>query len=95
MIIVQIYVDDIIFGATYEQLCKELSLLMSKKYEMSMMVELTFFLGLQVKQSEKGITINQRKYIKDLLVKFNFENCSIMKTPMALLVKLDANLQSI
>ena len=53
MIIVQIYVDDIIFGATNEELCQEFSKLMQGEFEMSMMGELNFFLGLQVKQKEK------------------------------------------
>ena len=60
MLIVQIYVDDIIFGATNEQLCQEFSKLMQGEFEMSMMGELNFFLGLQVKQ--KGIFISQAKY---------------------------------
>ena len=49
------YVDDIIFGATLECLCEEFSSLMGKEFEMSMMGELTFFLGLQIKQSSNGI----------------------------------------
>ena len=54
-ILVQIYVDDIIFGATNNSLCKEFSKLMQTEFEMSMMGELKFFLGLQIKQGEKGI----------------------------------------
>ena len=56
---------------------------MSKQYEMSMMGELTFFLGLQVKQLKGGIFINQGKYVRDLLSKFNLHTVSSMKTPMA------------
>ena len=59
---------------------------------MSMMGELTFFLGLQVKQNDKDIFISQSKYVKDLLNKFDFNQCSIMKTPMARLVKLDEDI---
>ena len=59
VILVQIYVDDIIFGPTNEKLCKKFSKLMSDKYEMSLMGELTYFLGLQVKQTKDGIFINQ------------------------------------
>ncbi|KAI3685730.1 hypothetical protein L6452_34988 [Arctium lappa] len=88
LILVQIYVDDIIFGATDQSLCDEFASLMKSQYEMSMMGELTFFLGLQVKQSSDGIFINQSKYIRDLLKKFNFENSSPMKTPMAPPLKL-------
>ncbi|KAI3685467.1 hypothetical protein L6452_34711 [Arctium lappa] len=91
LILVQIYVDDIIFGATDESLCDEFASLMKSQYEMSMMGELTFFLGLQVKQSSEGIFINQSKYIRDLLKKFNFENSSPMKTPMAPPLKLHAD----
>ncbi|KAI3696584.1 hypothetical protein L6452_28974 [Arctium lappa] len=61
------------------------------KYEMSMMGELTFFLGLQIKQLSEGIFINQSKYIRDLLKKFDFENCSPMKTPMAPPLKIHAD----
>ena len=54
-IIVLIYVDDIIFGATNESLCKDFSNVMKSKFEMSMMGEHKFFLGLQIKQDNKGI----------------------------------------
>ena len=91
VILVQIYVDDIIFGSTDEKLCKKFSKLMSDKYEMSLMGELTYFLGLQVKQTKDGIFINQEKYVKDLLNKFDMNQCSSMKTPMAPPVKLDAD----
>ncbi|WP_251363028.1 reverse transcriptase domain-containing protein, partial [Escherichia coli] len=67
ILIVQIYVDDIIFGSTNENLCKNFSSLMQKEFEMSMMGELTFFLGLQIKQTENGTFINQTKYIKEIL----------------------------
>ncbi|KAJ9552796.1 hypothetical protein OSB04_016841 [Centaurea solstitialis] len=91
IILVQIYVDDIIFGATDSSMCDEFANLMSTNYEMSMMGELSFFLGLQVKQTKEGIFINQSKYTKDLLKKFSFESCSPMKTPMAPPVKLDSD----
>ncbi|KAJ9545067.1 hypothetical protein OSB04_024774 [Centaurea solstitialis] len=58
----QIYVDDIIFGSTKAKLCKKFESLMQSQYKMSMMGELTYFLGLRVKQSEKGIFISQGKY---------------------------------
>ncbi|KAI3678626.1 hypothetical protein L6452_37925 [Arctium lappa] len=65
--------------------------LMKSKYEMSMTDELTFFLGLQIKKTPEGIFINQSKYICDLLKKFDFENCSSMKTPMAPPLKVSAD----
>ncbi|KAJ9541914.1 hypothetical protein OSB04_028420 [Centaurea solstitialis] len=79
----QIYVDDIIFGSTKAKLCKKFESLMQSQYKMSMMGELTYFLGLQVKQSEKGIFISQGKYVRDMLKKFDLTTCSKMKTPDA------------
>src|SRR5581483_8958724 len=62
---------------------------MQSQYKMSMMGELTYFLGLQVKQSEKGILISQGKYVREMLKKFELTTCSEMKTPMAPPLKLD------
>ncbi|KAJ9541999.1 hypothetical protein OSB04_028505 [Centaurea solstitialis] len=87
--LVQIYVDDIIFGSTNPKLCEKFDLLMKSEYKMSMMGELTFFLGLQIKQSEKGIFINQGKYVLDMLKKFDLTSCTPMKTPMAPPLSLD------
>nr|GEX09780.1 hypothetical protein [Tanacetum cinerariifolium] len=70
ILLVQIYVDDIIFGATNKYLCKSFEKLMKDKFQMSLMGELTFFLGLQVKQKEDGIFINQDKYVAEILKKF-------------------------
>ncbi|KAL2319362.1 hypothetical protein Fmac_028331 [Flemingia macrophylla] len=80
--IVQIYVDDIIFGATNEQLCKEFSSMMRDEFEMSMMGELKFFLGLQILQLDERIKIHQMKYTKELLKKFKMDDAKEMKTPM-------------
>jgi len=66
-IIVQIYVDNIIFGAINELLCKEFSELMQMEFEMSMMGELRFFLGLHIEKAYNKILIHQSKYIKELL----------------------------
>nr|GEY57849.1 hypothetical protein [Tanacetum cinerariifolium] len=70
ILLVQIYVDDIIFGATNKGLCKSFEKLMKDKFQMSTMGELTFFLGLQVKQKKDGIFISQDKYVADILRKF-------------------------
>ena len=67
ILIIQIYVDDIIFRATNEDLCLEFSKLMQSEFEMSMMGELTFFLKLQIKISSEDIFIRQSKYIKKIL----------------------------
>ncbi|KAJ9561765.1 hypothetical protein OSB04_006925 [Centaurea solstitialis] len=89
ILLVQIYVDDIIFGSTNPKLCEKFELLMKTEYKMSMMGELTYFLGLQIKQSEKGILINQGKYVLDMLKKFDLTSCTPMKTPMAPPLSLD------
>ncbi|KAI3669130.1 hypothetical protein L6452_40354 [Arctium lappa] len=91
LILIQIYVDDIIFGSTNQKFCKNFSKIMETKFEMSMIGELNFFLGLQVKQLSEGIFINQAKYIKDMLRKFNMSDSSVMKTPMATGTLLDAD----
>nr|GEZ80835.1 hypothetical protein [Tanacetum cinerariifolium] len=70
ILLVQIYVDDIIFGATNKALCQSFEKLMKDKFQMSSMGELTFFLGLQVKQKKDGIFISQDKYIAKILRKF-------------------------
>jgi hypothetical protein len=89
IILVQIYVDDIIFGSTKPSMCDKFASLMKSEYKMSMMGELTYFLGLQIKQSEKGIFISQGKYVSDMLKKFDLTSCSSMKTPMAPPLTLD------
>jgi len=89
LLIVQVYVDDIIFGATSDSLCKEFAELMSSEFEMSMMGELTFFLGLQIKQSPQGTSICQEKYIKELLKKYTLIDAKALDTPMSSSVRLD------
>ena len=88
IIIIQIYVDDIIFGSTCQDMCDEFSKIMHDEFEMSMMGELNFFLGLQIKQLDDGIFFNQSKYIKEMLKKFGLEDTKPMKTPMATNTKL-------
>ncbi|XP_057975241.1 uncharacterized protein LOC131162650, partial [Malania oleifera] len=95
MLLVQIYVDDIIFGATNDELCNEFAKCMQSEFEMSMMGELSFFLGLQIKQANHGTFICQSKYIRDLLKKFNMEDCKILGTPMNSSIKLDKDEQGI
>ncbi|GJY93767.1 putative ribonuclease H-like domain-containing protein [Tanacetum coccineum] len=74
IILVQIYVDDIIFGSTKKSWSDEFEALMKGRFQMSAMGELTFFLGLQVKQSHDGIFISQDKYVAEILKKFDFES---------------------
>jgi len=78
-LIVQIYIDDIIFDATNEYLCKDFAKCLQDKFEMSMMRELNFFLHFQIKETKDDIFINQRKYIKDLLKRFGMEHLKIIK----------------
>ena len=89
MLLVQIYSDDIIFGATNVSLCEEFAKCMHSDFEISTMGELNFIVGLQIKQLREGTFINQAKYIKDLLKKFNMEEVQTMKTVMSSSIKLD------
>nr|GEX95230.1 hypothetical protein [Tanacetum cinerariifolium] len=92
IMLIQIYVDDIIFGSTDLKYCTKFSNLMVKHFEMSMMGEMKFFLGLQVNQFSKGIFINQSKYILDILKRFRMENCDAVPAPMVEHAKLNLNL---
>ncbi|GJT91183.1 putative ribonuclease H-like domain-containing protein [Tanacetum coccineum] len=82
ILLVQVYVDDIIFGSTKRSLCTEFEKMMHKKFQKSSMGELTFFLGLQVKQKEDGIFISQDKYVTKILKKFGFTDVKTASTPM-------------
>nr|GEW21187.1 hypothetical protein [Tanacetum cinerariifolium] len=92
IMLIQIYVDDIIFGSTNPKYCIKFSDLMVKRFEMSMMGEMKFFLGLQVNQFSNGIFINQSKYILDILKRFGMENCDTVPTPMVEQAKLKLDL---
>ena len=89
ILLVQIYVDDIIFGSTNKSLCEDFSKCMHNEFEMSMMGELNYFLGLQIKQSKEGIFLNQSKYIRDLLNRFGMKYSKAASTPMSPTIKLD------
>jgi hypothetical protein len=82
LFVCQIYVDDIIFGSTNHVYVEEFSRTMTKRFEMSMMGELKFFLGFQVKQMKEGTFICQTKYTQDMLKKFDMVNAKPIKTPM-------------
>nr|GEZ47090.1 retrovirus-related Pol polyprotein from transposon TNT 1-94 [Tanacetum cinerariifolium] len=89
ILVVQVYVDDIIFGSTHPTYIQLFSDLMKIRFEMSMMGEMTFFLGLQVNQSPYGIFINQSKYVLEVLEKYGMESCDPIGTPMEIKDKLD------
>nr|GEX30351.1 uncharacterized mitochondrial protein AtMg00810-like [Tanacetum cinerariifolium] len=82
VLLVQVYVDDIIFGSTSYKLCKQFKKLMTKKFKISMMGELTYFLGMQIKQDDKGISIYQEQYTWNLLKKHEISDSSSVKSPM-------------
>ncbi|GJS88321.1 putative ribonuclease H-like domain-containing protein [Tanacetum coccineum] len=82
ILLVQVYVDDIIFKSIKKPLCNEFEQMMQKKFQMSSMGELTFFLGLQVQQKKDGIFISQDKYVVDILKKFDFITVKTTSTPM-------------
>jgi hypothetical protein len=91
-LIAQIYVDDIIFGTTLDSLVHEFSEEMKQEFKMSMIGELNYFLGLQVKQTAEGIFISQSKYAKDLVKQFGLDGKSRTRTPMSTSVKISSDL---
>ena len=88
MIIVEVCVDDIIFGSDDEKLNENFSKRMQQEFEMSFLGEMNFFLGLQIVQCKKGIFIHQSKYIKDMLKIFQLEHYRHVCTPMTVGYKL-------
>nr|GEZ54793.1 hypothetical protein [Tanacetum cinerariifolium] len=89
LLLVHIYVDDIIFAVSTHELCDLFANLMCSKFKMSMMGKISFFLGLQISQSPRGIFINQSKYALESLKKYDFESCDPVDTPMMEKSKLD------
>nr|GFB15613.1 copia protein [Tanacetum cinerariifolium] len=91
ILVVQVYVDDIIFGLTNLRYSTLFSNLMKSRFEMSMIGEMMFFLGLQVNQSPSGIFINQSNYVNEILKKYGLNTCDIIGTPMNIKDKLELN----
>jgi hypothetical protein len=89
ILLVQIYVDDIIFSGSSHTLVAKFSDTMSKEFEMSMMGELAFFLGLQIKQTREGTFVHQGKYTKDVLKIFDMGGAKPLLTPMSTMTALD------
>jgi hypothetical protein len=87
-LLVQIYVDDIIFGGSSHSLVSSFQEMMDNEFQMSMMGELTFFLGIQVKQTKQVTFVHQAKYTKDLMNKFNMAELKIVSTPMSMTTSL-------
>ena len=87
----QVYVDDIVFGATIDDRVIEFSEEMKKEFEMSMVRELTFFLSLQVKQKKEGIFVSQEKYARNIVKKFGLDSKKHASTPMSSFTKLNVD----
>ncbi|GJU31588.1 reverse transcriptase domain-containing protein [Tanacetum coccineum] len=95
IMLVQVYVDDMIFGSTKKYWCDEFEALMKSRLQMSSMGKLTFFLGLQVKQNKAGIFISQDKYVAEILKKFDLVNVKTVITPMETKVALTKDEEAI
>jgi len=94
LMLVQIYVDDIIFGSTDPALSIEFENLMKSQFEMSMMGKINNFLGLNIRHNREGILINQEKYTKNLLEKFGMLNSTKLRVPMAVGTRLTPSLDA-
>ncbi|KAK0588038.1 hypothetical protein LWI29_033242 [Acer saccharum] len=88
LFIAQIYVDDIVFGSTNNTKVQQFVDVMSLEFEMSLVGELSYFLGLQIRQMHDGIFITQAKYAKNLVKKFGLEKAKHCDTPMSTTLKL-------
>jgi hypothetical protein len=91
ILMVQVYMDGIVFGGSSNSLVARFAEDMGREFEMSMMGELQFFLGLQIKQSKEGTFVHQDKYTKDIVRKFKMEDSKAMVTPMSTTTSLDAD----
>jgi hypothetical protein len=88
ILLIEIYVDDIIFGSDDDRLSHKFAKDMQNEFEMSLLGELSFFLGLQIHQRNQGIFISQTKYIREILKRFGMEDCKPIITPMQTSCKL-------
>ncbi|GJV60854.1 retrovirus-related pol polyprotein from transposon TNT 1-94 [Tanacetum coccineum] len=93
ILLVRIYVDDIIFASTNPAMCDEFAKIMTSKFKMLMMGQMTFFLGLQISQSPRGIFINQSIYALKIIKKYGMISSDHVDTPMMDKSKLDKDLQ--
>jgi hypothetical protein len=85
---VLVYADDIIFGCNKDSLAKWFSSAMESEFEMSMIGELSFFLGLQITQRSEGMFISQEKYLREMLKRFQMEDSKPVGKPMVIGCKL-------
>jgi hypothetical protein len=97
ILLIEVYVDDIIFGSDGDMLRRKFAKYMHNEFEMSLHGELSFFLGIQIRQRNQGIFISQTNYIREMLKRFGMEDCKLVITPMQTSCKLrkDDDLKSI
>jgi hypothetical protein len=88
ILLIEAYVDDIIFGRDDDKLSQKFAKDMQNEFEMSLLGELSFFLGIHICQRNQGIFISQTKYIKEMLKRFGMEDCKPINTPMKTSCKL-------
>src|ERR1044072_8017197 len=88
LMIAQIYVDDIVFGGMSDKMVQHFVQQMKSEFEMSLVGELSYFLGLQVKQMEDSMVVSQSKYARGLVKKFGLESASHKRTPAATHIKI-------
>jgi hypothetical protein len=91
ILIVQVYVDDIVFGGSSHSLVVRFAEDMSKEFEMSMIGELQFFIALQIKEAKEGTFVNQAKYTKDILKQFKMDDSKPLSTPTSTTTVLSAD----
>jgi hypothetical protein len=92
--IIELYVDEIIFGSNDDRLSQKFARDVQSEFEMSLLGELNFFLGLHISQLDECIFISQTKYIKEMLKKFKMEYCKLVSTPMVIGSKLSKDDES-
>eukprot|EP00253_Pinus_taeda_P014393 PITA_14393 len=94
LLILVVYVDDIIFGNNEEAMSQKFALVMQKEFEMSLLGEMTYFLGLQIQQNKGGVFLSQTKYLKQILKKYGMEDLKPVCTPIVTGCSLSANDES-
>jgi hypothetical protein len=82
ILLIEFYVDDIIFGSDDDRLRHKFVKDMHNEFEMSLLGEISFFLGLQIRQNNQRIFISQTKYIREMITRFRMEDCKLVITPM-------------
>lgn len=95
IIIIEVYVNEVIFGSDNDRLSKTFTNDMHKEFQMYLLGEFNFLLGFHISQQDKGIFISQTKYIKEMINKFKMEDCKLASTPMVISCKLSKYVESL